>query len=243
MDIDRSDVSPAHFFVRDLSGARARLEPRDARHALRSLRLRPGDRVTLADGTGGWADGVLTRSDAAEVDVLGLRRVDRPRPPVSVALAAPAGDRLMWAVQKVAELGVDETILLDSERGVRRWEADRLSRVVQRLSAVAREAAMQSRQAFVMRTGSLMSLDEALATPSVRVLLHPGNPAVGSSVAADAESVRLFIGPEGGFTEEEVRTAEEAGAAVASLGPTILRTETAAVVATALVLSRVHRLG
>jgi 16S rRNA (uracil1498-N3)-methyltransferase len=241
-------VTAPHFFVERLeAGAAILLSPADSAHALRSLRLKVGEELTLADGAGATARGKLAgeRHGRAEVTVDAVDRVERARPLVSVALAPPKGDRLNWAVQKLAELGTDEVVLVPTERSVRSWAAEGADRIVERQRAVAREAAMQSRGPFVMDVRSARTLDEALC--------EPGRPAIMLSEGASrplsqvlpprADAIRILIGPEGGFSDAEVERADGAGAPVASLGSTILRTETAAVVGAALVLARYGRLG
>jgi 16S rRNA (uracil1498-N3)-methyltransferase len=235
-------VSAPHFFVDRLEPGRpAILGPEDARHALRSLRLRQGDEVGLADGAGAVGRGTLrVAGDAAAVDV------DRPSPSVTVAMAAPKGDRLAWAVQKLAEVGAGEIALLESERAVRQWEGERGERTRRRLATVARQAAMQSKRPFVPELSGPWTLDRALrADPGVSVILlweHATRP-LADVVSGDARTIRLVVGPEGGFSDREAAEAEAAGAAPASLGEGILRTETAALAATVVTLHRLGRLG
>jgi 16S rRNA (uracil1498-N3)-methyltransferase len=243
-------VTAPHFFVERLSSqGRVTLSPGDSRHALRSLRLRPGEGVTVADGAGIVGVGVLRGEEdgLAVIEVRGTRRVVRPLPMVSVALAPPKGDRLSWAVQKLAEIGVDELLLMRTERSVRTWEAEREERVLIRLREVAREAAMQSRRPFALRMEGGATLDDALAPREgghVVMLSETASVPFGAALPADPPpDVRLMIGPEGGFSSDEVAAARGAGAAVASLGDAILRTETAAMVAASIVLSRYDRLG
>ena len=103
---------------------------------------------------------------------------------------------------------------------------------------------MQSRQPFVMKVLEPRSLDDVLAVDAPVVLLHQAAEApLRACLPAEAAAVRLVVGPEGGFGEEEVERAEKRGATSASLGPSTLRTETAAVVGAALVLHRYGRLG
>ncbi len=241
-------MTAPHFFVDRLEGAASvLLSAADSAHALRSLRLRVGEEVTLSDGAGTLARGTLGGEDGgrAAVTILSLTSVQRPKPLVSVALAPPKGDRLGWAVQKLAELGVDELLLVPTERSVRSWAADRADRVVERQRAVAREAAMQSRAPFAMDVGVASTLDEALCQPGrPAVMLSEGSARPLSEALPEApEAIRILVGPEGGFSEAEVASAESNGVTVASLGPAILRTETAAVVGAALVLARYGRLG
>ena len=223
------------------------LSEEDSRHALRSLRLRPGDQVSLADGNGTVAEGRLMEeaNGQAAVEVGGVYRVVRRRPVVSIALAPPKGDRLAWAVQKLAELGVDATILIRTEHSVRAWGEDRAGRAVARLEAVAREAAMQSRRPFLMEVRPPVPLEEALnsgGAPLVALWEGASEP-LSACLPLEAGGIRLVVGPEGGFSEREVETMRRAGTALASLGSSILRTETAAIVGAALVLARYGRLG
>ncbi len=202
--------------------------------------------MTLADGRGQIARGKLAAEEhgIAVVEVLARDRVGRAPPSVSVALAPPKGDRLAWAVQKLSELGVDAMWLLASERGVRRVEGERARKARDRLHSIAREAAMQSRQPFVMEVAGVLSVSGAAGAKGHVVMLHQGAATRLSAVLPeDPAELLVLVGPEGGFSPSEVAAGEEAGAAPASLGPPVLRSETAAVVTAALVLARYGRLG
>jgi 16S rRNA (uracil1498-N3)-methyltransferase len=110
---------------------------------------------------------------------------------------------------------------------------------------VAREAAMQSSQAFVMDVGGMVGMDEALAVDGTTLVMlwEAATAPLRSLLPPGPDAVRLLVGPEGGFSEQEAARARAAGAAPASLGANVLRTETAAVVGAALVLARYGRLG
>jgi 16S rRNA (uracil1498-N3)-methyltransferase len=215
----------------------------DSRHALRSLRLKPGEDVTVADGEGRVGEGKLLRAEAgrAVIEVLRVSDVHRPRPAVAIVATPPKGERLRWMVQKLSELGVDAMWLAEGDRSVRTIEDERASGVLRRLNGVAREAAMQSHQPFLMEVGLRLRPVEGGRT----VMLHVGADRRLTEVlpTESPDAITLAVGPEGGFTDEEVSAAREAGSLVASLGPSVLRTETAAVVGAALVLARYGRLG
>jgi 16S rRNA (uracil1498-N3)-methyltransferase len=248
-------VTAPHFFVERLvEGATVALAPADSRHALRSLRLRLGDEVSLADGRGLAGAGRLRDEEngLAVIEMSEVREVPRPSPRLSVAFAAPKGERLAWAVQKLGELGVDEALLLLTQRSIRAWDDPRRAvNALDRLRAVAREAAMQSHQPFVMDVAGPYALDEALAFEGRVILLDAGATtlllrvaaALEEGVAEEREAIRLLVGPEGGWSPAELGKADEEGAAFASLGPSILRTETAAVVGAAFALAGAGRLG
>ena len=114
-------MATAHFFVDELAGPRVTLGPEDSRHALRSLRLRTGEAVSLADGRGAVARGHLTGEEGqrAVIQIDEVGTASRPMPAVSVAMANPGWDRLRWAVQKLAELGTSEVLVLETKRSVR----------------------------------------------------------------------------------------------------------------------------
>jgi 16S rRNA (uracil1498-N3)-methyltransferase len=182
------------------------------------------------------------------VDVDEVRRVARPTPAVCVAMAPPKGDRLAWAVQKLAEVGADEIAIMESERAVRRWAlGERAERSLRRLEVVAREAAMQSRQPFIPAVGGPWTLEQALdpgrGDTRVVVLWEGAEEPLSGLLEGPTATIRLVVGPEGGFAGHEVDAARAAGAALASLGAGIFRTETAALAATVVALHHVGRLG
>ena len=242
-------MSLPHFFAgAPAEGETVVLAPEDARHATQSLRLRPGDELTSSDGEGGVARCRVVRAERLllEAEVVERRTEARPRPRLTVLLAPPKGDRLAWAVQKLTELGVDEILLVEAPRSVRRWEGERAERVVQRLDAVAREAAKQSRRAFLPRLGGPAPWVEAVApadSPMVVLWERASTPLVEILPGSTPAGLSIVIGPEGGIPDEDAAAAEAAGAALASLGPAILRTETAAIAAAAVTLARYGRLG
>lgn len=206
-----------------------------------------GEAVTLADGRGRVAIGRLLndKGGTAVIEVERIDNVSGPKPSLTVAIAPPKGDRLRWAVQKLAELGVDRTVLVQTERSVRGWRDDRVDNAVGRLRTTAREAAMQSRQPFIMDVDDGGSLSRWLDSARLaKVLLwEAAELPLRMSLPPTPGEVALLIGPEGGLSESEVAEAQKAGASVASLGPNVLRTETAAVVAASLALAHYGRLG
>ncbi len=149
-----------------------------------------------------------------------------PAPPVTVGLAPVKGQRPEWAVQKLTELGVDEVLLLIAERSVVRWEGEKAAATRARLEKVAREAAMQSRRCTLPRIDVGVRLAALADRPGV-ALAHPGGP------APTLDRPCVLVGPEGGWSEAEVARAP----GFVGLGATILRAETAAVVAGSLLVA------
>lgn len=222
----------------------------EARHAGGSLRLRPGDLLTSGDGKGAVATGVVegVTRDQVRARVQERRVVPRPTPHIAVHLSAPKGERLTWAVQKLTEIGVDSIILVEASRSVRRWWSEEKGlKSADRLQKVAREAAKQSRRAFLPALDGPVpwaSAVKASTTQGLLIVLWERAEASLRAVLPEEPPgfVGLLVGPEGGIPEEEARAAEKEGALLASLGPTILRTETAAIVGATLALAAFGRL-
>lgn len=212
--------APAHAFVDDV-GSPA-LAPDDAHHLGRVLRLRAGDLVTVADGRGAWRPCTFAPPGALE-PVGDVVHEPAPVPALTVALAVTKGERPEVAVQKLTELGVDRVLLFHARRSVARWEGERAQRHLERLRRVAREASVQSRRVWLPEIGPLADLASVLALPGA-ALADPGGapPSLAHPV--------VVVGPEGGFTEEERALA----ARTVALGPLVLRAETAAMAAGAL---------
>lgn len=204
----------AHLFVADVE--RPEVAADDEHHVFRVLRLRAGEEVTVSDGTGGWRSCRLGRGLALEPVAEAERRA-RPAPEITIGLAPVKGDRPEWAVQKLTEVGVDRIVFVATARAVVRWEGDRLDRQLARLRRVAREAAMQSRRAFLPAVEGVVPV----ASLSGAALAHPGG-----SPPSLARPV-VVVGPEGGWDPAELATAP----ALVDLGPNTLRAETAAVAA------------
>lgn len=198
--------------------------PDDVEHHLRKvLRLRDGDTVGVTDGAGRWRLTVaVVRGPTVELQASSDVVVEPGRAhPITIASAVPKGDRLEWMVQKVTELGVDRLVLLDAERSVVRWKPDRVERQLERLQRIADEALRQSRRVVRLRIEPPVPAVEVLGE---YVVAEPGGRPLARS------DTRVAIGPEGGWSDAELAVAADR----IDLGATILRTETAAVAASAL---------
>lgn len=237
-------MTAAHFFCDDVAGDTIRLAGDDAHHAARALRIRSGEEITVSDGRGTVVRVRVTNVTSSEVtgDVVDRATVEQPSPRVVVFPAMPKGGKLDTVVQKLTELGVDEIRPWFANRSVVRWDATKSAARTERLRAIAREAAMQSRRAWLPRVAAPGELGEL---PGTTIVLHEDAAArlMAALPAVAPRSVGVVIGPEGGLAEDEVERLTAAGASVASLGTPILRTETAAIVGPALVLARYERLG
>ena len=232
--------SVAHVFVDDL--AAPTLSDDDQHHLARVLRVRDGESVSASNGRGGWRlcqwrDGGLH----GESDV---QHVAAPTPRLGVAFVPVKGDRPEWAVQKLTEIGVDDIIVLaPTRRAVVRWGDDKHLR---KLQVVAREAAMQSRRVWLPTITGPVSLAEVCARPGAAVAdpagepldAEPLNAAARDASAPSPATSLIIIGPEGGFDADELTPSVRR----VSLGDTILRAETATLVAATLLATLRNRM-
>ena len=199
------------------------------------MRAKPGSEVVLFDGSGAEFSARVERIGRSDVDlaVLERREVDRELPvEITLAVALPKGDRQRWLVEKAVELGVARLQPLRTARSV----AQPSSSTLKRLRRAVIEASKQCGR------NRLMEIEPPVDWPTLvarttdrpcRLLAHPGGTAdrqASFSAAATGRNPILAVGPEGGFTDEEVATATTAGWQCVDLGPRILRIETACLV-------------
>lgn len=209
-------------------------------HAATVRRIRPGETLMLADGAGTVGDCVVEEAGKRTLTarVKDRRTVEPAGPPVTVVQAIPKSERSELAVELATEAGADEIIAWQAERCVARWDGDRAEKGLRRWRAVARSAARQSRRPHIPVVSGPMStaeltcyLADRVAAGALALVLHESAdlPLADRPVAA-AESIVLVIGPEGGISDSEIAALAGAGAEPVRLGPTVLRTSTAAAV-------------
>lgn len=212
-----SDVlrrSSAHVLVDDVEAPA--LSDDAAHHLFRVLRVRAGDQVTVTDGHGRWR---LCRAGDGDLEPDGpVVTAERRADPLSVAFAIPKQDRPEWIVQKLTELGIDRIVLMHAERSVVRWTDDRAAKHLAKLRRVAAEAMQQSRGVWLPEIDGPVPSSAVLPAAAAA---EPGADPIGPGVATVA------VGPEGGWSEAELSIAD----ATVSIGATVLRVETAAIVA------------
>lgn len=207
----------------------------EAQHMLRVLRMRPGDAAMVFDGTGGRAQCTLqtTTKNTAVVQVDHVMHDPQPRLTLTLAVAIPKGKRWQMLVEKAVELGADAIVPILAERSVAKGEGDS-----SKWQQWALAAAKQSRRSWLPVVHTPVPLEQAAAVPTdVRLLAAPQGeaPAVWAGRLAASCSCMVFVGPEGGFTCAEEEAIVRAGALRARLAPGILRIETAAMAACAVI--------
>jgi 16S rRNA (uracil1498-N3)-methyltransferase len=220
-------------------GARVRL-PRDAAaHVTRVLRLGAGDALTLFNGDG--ADypariSALVRG-AVEAEVTGRADARAESPlPVTLVQGIARAERMDLVLQKATELGVAAVVPVAAARSVVRLDAGSRGRKLEHWRGIAIAACEQCGRARVPEVATPRTLGEFLAEPArarMRILLAPGADLSLGTAARGAESVELLVGPEGGLEDGERRAALAAGFLACRLGPRVLRSETAAIAAIA----------
>ena len=207
----------------------------NAAHA-KVLRLKPGDTVTVCDGNG--TDHTCTISDLSQGQVSLVVRHSAPtaaeaKCAVRIFLAFAKADKLEHVVQKATELGAAEIIAFPSKRCVSTPDAGALTKKLARWNKIAASAAAQSGRGRIPAVTAAASFDAAVAQAAqaeLPVLFYENEQrrtfreAIGDATFASAA---LMTGPEGGFTSEEIQTAQQAGLQICTLGPRILRCETA----------------
>lgn len=220
------------------AGVEIALPEAAARHAVRALRLQPGAAITLFNGEGGEYQGIIASidKDAVRVTLAAHSAVERESGlDVTLVQALAASDKMDWIVQKAVELGVTRVQPVLARRCVLRLEGERAEKRVTHWQAVAIAACEQSGRNRVPRVLPLCSLVEAIAAAhaALKVALSLDEGVALSSIEAAQRPVAFFVGPEGGFSAEEQDAMRHAECRFVSLGPRVLRTETAGVAALA----------
>ncbi|WP_417386135.1 RsmE family RNA methyltransferase [Gimesia sp.] len=210
------------------------LDGSEAHHLLHVLRMRTGDTILVFNGTGAEAEGVITNTSrkSVEIRVTAIHAAQASlQRPLILATAVPKGDRFRWLIEKAAELGVTKLIPLLTERSSVDPGENRLKKLQQTIVS----AAKQSGQIQLMELAEVQKWDEFLSevsqTESRLLIADPAGKGLdffGSDEKSEAPVV-ILIGPEGGFTPEELQSALDQGAESVRLNAGILRIETAAI--------------
>ena len=223
------------------AGGTAVIEGDEGFHAATVRRIRPGESLVLSDGAGTVADCVVIGVDKRTLTARVEERRSTPPPAtrVTVVQAIPKSERSELAIELATEAGADEFVAWQAARCVARWDGERAAKGLRRWRAVARSAARQSRRPWIPEVSGPMSCEQLGAYISERVdagavalVLHESaGRALREMPVGQADSIILVVGPEGGLSDTEVNTLAAAGAVPVRLGPTVLRTSTAAAVA------------
>jgi len=212
----------------------------EARHAVRVKRIKPGERALVLDGRGTILETEVNRADRAlELRVLRRRRIEPVRPQVHVFSPVPKGPRLGEMIDALSPVGAASWTPITTARA----QVKPTAKKRQRIERIAIESAKQSQRAWLLKLNEPTTFNDATRAVQAKQRDRPSRE---SLVVADArgqayttqgvESVRLLIGPEGGWTEEELQAARLAGARLCAFGPHTMRVELAGPVAAAVIL-------
>jgi 16S rRNA (uracil1498-N3)-methyltransferase len=222
-----------------VAGATVSLPDAAAYHVFRVLRLRPGAPLVLFDGSGADYRCEIAAIDGERVLVsVGERSAGLRDSPLRITLvqAVSRSERMDWTLQKATELGVRCIVPVLSARSVVRLDERQADRKLRHWKSIVAGACEQSGRSTLPEVRSPLDLDRFLADSQregQRLVLSPGGPASLAGLASMAAAVELLIGPEGGLDDAEIEAATRAGFSPVRLGPRVLRTETAGIVALA----------
>ena len=234
-------MSRALFYVDALPqvGELAVVEGDEGFHAANVRRIRLGEELDLSDGDGTVAHCVVedVTNGRLTARVLDRRVVPVVAPTVTVVQALPKSDRSELAIELATEAGADAFVAWHASRCVARWDGStKVDKGLRRWGAVARSAARQSRRPYIPPVTGVVSTAELVQrvhddAATALVLHESATVRLTELPVAQADSLLLIVGPEGGIADDEVAALSDAGATPVLLGPTVLRTSTAAAVA------------
>ncbi len=209
----------------------------DARHIARSLRMAVGDEITVADGSGFEYHSRLLKIRDEECNAEIISKTEsraEPKCRVTLFMAYPKGDKLETVVQKSVELGASRIIPFESERCIKKPAPEKAEKQTARLQRIADEAAKQCGRAILPTVGMPTGFSAMLSQISEHSLVlfcyeKENSTTIRQAIenAKGIESIAVIVGAEGGFSEKEANAIVEAGAKCVTLGPRILRCETA----------------
>ncbi len=236
------------FFFKNINFPYHIISGDDAKHILKSLRMKVGETLILCDGEFDYKCNIEKVEDGNIKARIIERDLCRTEPKLRVNLyqALTKGDKMDFIIQKSIESGVSRIIPMVTSRCISRPDKNALEKKIKRWQKISLEAAKQSGRGMVPEVSSVVSLEEAIEKCKENdcsiVFYEGGGEKISNIVHRDTIEVNIFIGPEGGFSEEEIEKMKRCGMKVGTMGPRILRAETAAIISVALVIYESERL-
>ncbi|MBS6023140.1 MAG: 16S rRNA (uracil(1498)-N(3))-methyltransferase [Paeniclostridium sordellii] len=228
------------------------IEGEDVKHISKVLRCRVGEELEICDNDNNEYICEITSIDKSEVQLNIIDKVDIRRESdlkIKVYQGLPKGPKMEMILQKLTEVGVDEIILVQTKRTVVKVEDKKEDKKIERWERIIYEAAKQSKRGKIPKLRGILSFKEALSDMGKNDLnIAPYENERTKSIkqaikGQDINNIGIFVGPEGGFEDTEIKDIEDIGGQSVSLGPRILRTETASLVASSIVLYELSDLG
>lgn len=256
--MDRFFVEPKHLNLDDKT---LYIDGEDVKHISKVLRYGQGDEIEVCDSNGHEYICRIesidkTRIDLSIVDEVDINRESRIR--VSLYQGVPKSTKMDIILQKLTEAGVDEIVLVNTKRSVVNIKGDKADKKFDRWERIIYEAAKQCKRGLIPKLRGILSFKEALedmGKNDINICPYEEEKSLGIKEALQTGQVKkilenkdevrvgIFIGPEGGFAEEENEMVKAAGIASVTMGPRIFRTETASIVATAITLYELGDIG
>ena len=256
--MDRFFVEPKHLNLDDKT---LYIDGEDVKHISKVLRYGQGDEIEVCDSNGHEYICRIesidkTRIDLSIVDDVDINRESRIR--VSLYQGVPKSTKMDIILQKLTEAGVDEIVLVNTKRSVVNIKGDKADKKFDRWERIIYEAAKQCKRGMIPKLRGILSFKEALedmGKNDINICPYEVEKSLGIKEALQTGQVKkilenkdevrvgIFIGPEGGFAEEENEMVKAAGIASVTMGPRIFRTETASIVATAITLYELGDIG
>ncbi|WP_270646413.1 16S rRNA (uracil(1498)-N(3))-methyltransferase [Paeniclostridium hominis] len=228
------------------------IEGEDVKHISKVLRCRVGEELEICDNDNNEYICEITNIDKSQVNLNILKRVDIKRESdlkIKVYQGLPKGPKMEMILQKLTEVGVDEIILVQTKRTVVKVDDKKEDKKIERWERIIYEAAKQSKRGKIPKLRGVLSFKETLADMkendfNIAPYENEKTKTIKQAIKGkDINNIGIFVGPEGGFEDTEINAIEEIGGQSVSLGPRILRTETASLVASSIVLYELSDLG
>lgn len=228
------------------------IEGEDVKHISKVLRCRIGEELEICDNDNNEYICEITNIDKSQVELNIVEVVDIERESdlkIKVYQGLPKGPKMEMILQKLTEVGVDEIILVQTKRTVVKVDDKKEDKKIERWERIIYEAAKQSKRGKIPKLRGVLSFKEALADMkendfNIAPYENERTKSIKQAIkGVDIKNIGIFVGPEGGFEDTEIKAIEEIGGQSVSLGPRILRTETASLVASSIVLYELSDLG
>ncbi len=228
------------------TGAEVSLKKEDLRHAYKVLRIKDNELISISDGLGNVYSAIVKESMPDGIVASLNERISCPKSNFQITLiqSLVKGDKMDMIIRQSVEIGVDHIIPVVTKRTVPVLDRQQVSKKMERWRTIMRSASAQSRRAFLPSIENPLKLKDIPGLIQDKEVFIPWEEEKGISLQSELSkpcpanrAVFLFIGPEGGFSPDEINILLAAGSKIVHIGPRILRTETAAIVALALIQS------
>lgn len=230
------------FFIDDIPAGNYIITGQNANHIIKSLRMKVGESITLCNNGIDYECEISNfTSDSVEVKVITSSKCENePNVSVTIFQGLPKSDKMDTIVQKCVELGVDRIVPVLTYRSILRPDAKASIKKVERWQKISHEAAKQSHRGKVPVIDNIIGFEKALSDLNnfdcTLLFYEGGGEKINNLIPQNAKSIAVFIGPEGGFEEDEVNKILQLGGQCATLGKRILRTETAPITALSIIM-------